>query len=57
MSFETKNGPVYEPDNEILLFFYEMLKKHAPSLSGSRAFDDFIEVYQSLNFGLKEENK
>lgn len=55
MSFDTKNGPVYEPENEMLIHLYEVLKKHAPSLSGSRAFDDLVEVYEALEFDMREE--
>jgi len=55
MSFDTKNGPVYEPENEMLIHFYEILKRHAPSLSGSRAFDDLVEVYQALELDMREE--
>lgn len=53
MSFETKNGPVYRPSNQILNSLYEVLKKHAPSLEGSRVFDDLVEVYETLDFDMK----
>jgi len=56
MSFETKNGPVYEPGNQVLNGMYKLLEKHAPSLSGSRLFEDLVDVYESLNMDLKEEN-
>jgi hypothetical protein len=55
VSFETKNGPVYEPNNPVLNGLYEVLKKNAPVLDGSRLFQDLVDVYESLNMDLKEE--
>lgn len=54
MSFDTPNGPVFEPENPMLRSFYEALKKHAPSLAGSRAFEDMKEVYEALEFDMRE---
>lgn len=53
--FETKNGPVYEPVNPTLRSFYEVLKKHSPSLEGSRVFEDLVDVYEALDFDTKGE--
>jgi len=53
--FDSKNGTVYEPGNPILKSFYEALKKHEPSISGSRFFEDLKEVYETLDQDLKED--
>ncbi|MEK4150022.1 hypothetical protein NST02_23550 [Robertmurraya sp. FSL W8-0741] len=55
MSFETKKGIVYEPKNPELKSLYEVLKKNAPVLDGSRVFEELVEVYEALDFDLKEE--
>ncbi|WP_102274059.1 hypothetical protein [Cytobacillus massiliigabonensis] len=55
MSFDTKKGAVFEPTNPELKSFYEVLKKNAPVLDGSRVFEDLVEVYESLDFDLREE--
>jgi len=54
MSFDTKKGTVYPPENQMLNSFYEVLKKHAPSLDGSRAFEDMKEVYEALEYDMRE---
>ncbi|MDF2791331.1 MAG: hypothetical protein K0S80_4433 [Neobacillus sp.] len=53
--FDTKKGPVYEPDHPALNGMYELLKKHADTLSGSRLYEDLVDVYESINMDLKEE--
>ncbi len=55
MYFNTKNGAVFEPKNPMLAGLYKLLEKHEPSLSGSRVFDDLVEVYETLDNDLKEE--
>lgn len=55
MSFDTKNGPVYEPSNRVLNGFYAVLKKHAHTLDGSRVFEDLVSAYELLEMDLKEE--
>lgn len=57
MSFDTPNGPVYEPENPMLRSLYETLKKHAPSLAGSRAFEDLKEVYEALELDMRGEKE
>ncbi|KAB2335052.1 hypothetical protein [Bacillus mesophilum] len=57
MSFETKNGTVYEPVNPILTSLFNTLKKNAPVLDGSRVFEDLVEAYETLDQDLKEEMK
>ena len=52
--FDTKKGPVYEPVNPALKGLFEVLKKNAPALDGSRVFEDLVDVYESLNMDLKE---
>lgn len=54
-SFYVSNGIVYEPQNKMLRSFYEALKKHAPSLGGSRAFEDLIDAYEALEYDMREE--
>lgn len=54
MYFETDKGTVWEPENKELKSLYSVLEKHAPSLSGSRLFDELIEVYETLDSDLKE---
>lgn len=53
--FETKKGPVYEPINPELQSLYEVLKKNALVLDGSRVFEDLVEVYETLEMDLKGE--
>jgi hypothetical protein len=55
VSFDTKKGSVFEPINPELKSFYEVLKKNAPVLDGSRVFEDLVEVYESLDIDLREE--
>lgn len=55
MYFDTKKGPVYEPKNPVLRSLYEVLKKNEPVLGGSRLFEDLVDVYETLDFDLKEE--
>lgn len=57
MSFDTKNGPVYEPENQMLRSFYETLKKYAPVLDGSPVFDELVEVYEALEFDMREDER
>ena len=57
MCFDTKNGPVYEPENQLLNGLYQVLKKHAPTIEGSPLFEELLAVYEALEVDLKEENK
>ena len=54
MSFDTPNGPVYEPENPMLRSFYETLKELAPMQAGSRQFEKLVEVYEALEFDMRE---
>lgn len=54
MYFETDKKTVWEPENQELKSLYAVLEKHAPSLSGSKLFDELIEVYETLDSDLKE---
>lgn len=45
---DTKNGPVWEPENPANKPLYELLAKHQPILDGSSLFEDLVEVYESL---------
>lgn len=55
MYFNTKNGPVYEPENAELRSFYNVIKKHSETLDGSPIFEDLVEVYSTLELDLKED--
>lgn len=55
MNFDTPNGPVWEPENPMLRSFYEALRKHAPALAGSAAYEDFREVYEALEHDMRKE--
>lgn len=57
MFFETKKNTVFSPGNPILENLYNMLEKHEPALGGSHFYEDLIEVYETLDSQLKEENK
>ncbi|WP_374717916.1 hypothetical protein [Neobacillus sp.] len=57
MYFDTKKGPVYEPENQLLSNLYKVLEKHAPILEGSRLFEDLVEVYEDLEMNLKEDSE
>ena len=57
MFFETKKNTVFSPDNPVLENLYSLLEQHEPTLGGSHFYDDLIEVYESLDSKLKEENK
>ncbi|MFI8492192.1 hypothetical protein ACIGC1_04665 [Peribacillus butanolivorans] len=56
MYFETKKNTVFSPANPKLENLYNLLKKHEPTLGGSHFYDDLIEIYESLENELKEEN-
>lgn len=56
MYFETKEGNVWEPECPMLKSFYETLKKHEPTIGGSRLFEELKEVYETLDRDLKEED-
>jgi hypothetical protein len=53
--FDTKNGIVYAPDNQSLNGLYELIKKHQDTLGNSRFYEDLIDVYETLDFDLKED--
>lgn len=55
MHFNTKKGPVYEPENTELRSLYDVIKKHAISLDGSPVFEELVEVYKTLDVDLKED--
>lgn len=55
MYFDTPNGPVYEPENQILRPFFNTLKELAPTLAGSPAFERLVDVYEALEFDMREE--
>jgi hypothetical protein len=55
MSFDADKRTVFEPENKVLNSFYETLKKHAPSLAGSKVFEDLVDVYEALEFDTREE--
>lgn len=55
MYFDIKGGAVFEPKEPKLLPLYRLLEKHAPALDGSLLFEDLVEVYESLEMDLKEE--
>ncbi|MFJ7831770.1 hypothetical protein ACIQXU_16285 [Peribacillus sp. NPDC097284] len=57
MYFETKKNTVFSPDNSKLENLYKLLEKHEAALGGSHFYDDLIEVYESLENELKEENE
>ncbi len=57
MSFDTPNGPIYEPENPMLRSFYEMLKELAPMEAGSRKFEKWVEIYEALEFDMRGEIK
>ncbi|MEX3715413.1 hypothetical protein ABFV99_23865 [Cytobacillus horneckiae] len=54
MSFDTDRGPIYEPENQELKSFYNVLKKVEPTIGGSKLFNDLLEVYEALEYDLKE---
>ncbi|WP_313431711.1 hypothetical protein [Siminovitchia terrae] len=55
MSFDTPNGPVFEPENPMLRSFYEMLEELAPMEAGCRKFEKWVEIYEALEFDMREE--
>jgi hypothetical protein len=57
MYFETKKNTVFSPTNLKLESLYKILEKHEPALGGSHFYDDLIEIYESLENELKEENQ
>ncbi|RWR06714.1 hypothetical protein QNH23_06280 [Siminovitchia fortis] len=56
MYFYTKNGTVFQPENQILQGFYDLLKHYAPYYEGSPFFNDLIDLYETLDFDLKGDN-
>lgn len=57
MHFNTPKGLVWEPTNPMLRSFYEALEELAPTLAGSPAFDNLVEVYEALEFDMREESE
>lgn len=57
MHFVTKNGSVWEPENQLLKPLYEVLKKNESTLGGSRVFEDLVDVMESLDADLKPEEE
>ncbi|WP_340373259.1 hypothetical protein [Peribacillus sp. FSL E2-0218] len=57
MYFETKKNTVFSPANPKLESLYNLLEKHEPALGGSHFYDDLIEIYETLENNLKEENQ
>lgn len=55
MYFDTKKRTVFSPNKAILLDFYRLLEKYAPILEDSPLFNDFVDIYETLDFDLKEE--
>ncbi len=53
MHFNTPKGLVWEPTNPMLRSFYEALEELAPTLAGSPAFDNLVEVYEALEFDMR----
>jgi hypothetical protein len=57
MHFETKHRTVFSPENAILHDFYKVLEKYAAAVGDSRLFEDFIDIYETLDTDLKEGEK
>ncbi|WP_157805751.1 hypothetical protein [Bacillus sp. mrc49] len=57
MYFETKKNTVFSPANPKLESLYNWLEKHESTLGGSHSYDDLIEIYETLENNLKEENQ
>ncbi|MFP3512978.1 hypothetical protein SB775_25900 [Peribacillus sp. SIMBA_075] len=57
MYFETKKNTVFSPANPKLENLYNLIEKHEPAFGGSHFYDDLIEIYESLDNKLKEEDQ
>lgn len=55
--FETKHKSVFSPGNPILTDFYNLLEKYAPILGDSPFFEDFVDVYETLDFDMELEEE
>lgn len=55
MYFKTKKNTVFSPANPKLEILYNWLEKHESTLGGSHSYNDLIEIYESLESELKEE--
>jgi hypothetical protein len=54
---ESKHGPIYEPIHLESKPLYEWIKKYQPTLDGSRAYSDIVDIYLSLEFDLLKQNE
>lgn len=54
MYFETKHKAVFSPKNSLLNEFYRILEKYSSTIGDSRMFEDFVEVYETLDADLEE---
>ncbi|WP_430482778.1 hypothetical protein [Rossellomorea marisflavi] len=54
--FDTDKGIVWAPMNPLLESFYNHLAAHQSVLGNSRFYEDLIEIYETLEHDLKEEN-
>lgn len=52
---DTKHGLILEPTAPEARSLYTWLKKYQPSLDGSPAYEEMVEVYETLEFDLNEE--
>ncbi|MEI5909423.1 hypothetical protein WAK64_20555 [Bacillus spongiae] len=53
--FTNKNGMTFEPTHSILQDLYKHIEKYNSVLGGSRFYDDLIDIYETIDFDLKED--
>jgi hypothetical protein len=57
MSLDTKQGLIYEPKNPEAVPIFNWLYRYQDALDGSDAYNQMIEIYESLEFDLSEKKR
>ncbi len=55
MYIDTKKGLVCEPRAQETQSLYKWLEKYKDALDGSRAYEEMVEVYEALDYDLRQQ--
>jgi hypothetical protein len=57
LSIDTKQGLIYEPKNPEAIPIFNWLHRYQEALDGSDAYNQMIEIYESLEVDLSEKKR
>jgi hypothetical protein len=57
MYLDTKQGHIHEPRNPEAVPIFKWLHRYQEALDGSDAYNQMIEIYESLEFDLSEKKR